>query len=57
MGIGKISREKEERKHGEEKYRWCVYAAHIEERRCDAIENCSFSEIRTAAGKSFADLE
>lgn len=40
------------RKREREKYR-CTLAL----KSVGAIENCSFSEIRTAAGKSFADLE
>lgn len=58
---GEKWRKKGERKthtHGKgeererEKYR-CTLAL----KSVGAIENCSFSEIRTAAGKSFADLE
>lgn len=41
-----------EREREREKYR-CTLAL----KSVGAIENCSFSEIRTAAGKSFADLE
>lgn len=42
--------------HGKERERE-KYRCTLALKSVGAIENCSFSEIRTAAGKSFADLE